>query len=80
MITINLNKAKMIVIDNIRKNRIPILEKLDIEYFKALEQNNTDLMKIISDKKQALRDAPNSNLILNAQNIEELLSIDLMSL
>jgi hypothetical protein len=57
MIKINLDKAKEIQKDKMRMVRKPLLEKLDVDFVKALELGtDTEEIKI---KKQALRDVTN---------------------
>jgi len=57
-ITVNINKAKDITKDRLRAERKPLLEKLDIEQMKVL--NDTDAINAIDALKQQLRDAPAS--------------------
>lgn len=56
MIKINIEKAKQIWLDKFRIARKPILEQLDIDFIRAVEQGDIDLQKEISSKKQLLRD------------------------
>jgi hypothetical protein len=56
---INFEKAKQLVKDKWRIARGPLLEKLDVEYMKALEQGNTELQASIVNQKQQLRDITN---------------------
>lgn len=57
MIKINLDKAKEIQKDKIRLVRKPLLEKLDVDFVRALETGgNTNS---ITAQKQALRDITN---------------------
>ena len=58
MINININKAKEIKKEMLRRERKNKLEALDAEYMKALEAN-ADTADIVA-KKQQLRDAPNN--------------------
>lgn len=63
MIKINLDKAKEIQKDRMRYIRKPLLEKLDVDFVKALELGtDTEEIKI---KKQALRDV--TNLVTEAE-------------
>lgn len=57
MITINIEKAKEIQKEKIRKIRKPLLEKLDVEFQIALETGK-DTSDIVS-QKQLLRDVTN---------------------
>lgn len=65
MITINIEKAKEIQKDKIREVRKPLLEKLDIDFVRALE-TGSDIEEIKS-QKQALRDV--TNLVTEAEII-----------
>jgi hypothetical protein len=56
---INFEKAKQLVKDKWRIARGPLLEKLDVEYMKALEQGNTESQASIVNQKQQLRDITN---------------------
>ena len=56
MITIDISKAKDIWKDKIREARKPALEKLDIDYNRAVEQSNSTT-QIVTDKN-TLRDLP----------------------
>ena len=56
MFTVNLEKAKEIWLNKYRKARTPLLEKLDTQFMRALEQNDTELMESIKIQKQSLRD------------------------
>lgn len=70
VISVNLNKAKEIKKDQIRAERTPLLEKLDIEALKNL--SNAEKLAEIETKKQALRDATIDPVIVNATTLEEL--------
>jgi hypothetical protein len=56
MFTLNLEKAKEIWLNKYRVARTPILEKLDVEFMRAFEMGNTELMEEVKIKKQQLRD------------------------
>jgi hypothetical protein len=57
MIKINVEKAKEIQKDKMRFMREPLLEKLDVDFVKALELGGDTAA--ISAQKQALRDVTN---------------------
>ena len=57
MIKINLDKAKEIQKDKIRQVRTPLLEKLDVDFVRALELGGDTAS--IASQKQALRDVTN---------------------
>lgn len=75
MITINIEKAKEIVKQNLRKDRQPILEKLDIDLMKAIETNDVLSQQKIIEKKQLLRDITTHELIEKAETVQDLKSI-----
>ena len=62
MITINLDKAKEIQKNRWRTARKPILEKLDTEFMRAVENGDTAKQQQIVAKKQALRDVTTTDL------------------
>lgn len=68
----NIVKAKNIWKDKIRKDRYKKLLELDVEYQRALENNDTVKMAEVANKKQILRDAPNNPAIDAATTLEEL--------
>ena len=57
MITVNLDKAKQITKDKIRKTRKPLLEAQDVVFQRALESGE-DSTAIVAEK-QRLRDLTN---------------------
>jgi len=67
-ITINLNKAKELTKSRLRVERTPLLQKLDVDFQRALE-TGADTTAIVA-KKQALRDI--TNLADQAQTLDEL--------
>lgn len=68
----NLNKAKEIHKEKLRKLREPKLAALDIEYQKADEADDKNEKKKIAAKKQKLRDITDDESIASAQTIEQL--------
>ena len=62
MFTLNLEKAKEIWLNKYRIARAPLLEKLDTQFMRALEQNDTELMQSIKIQKQSLRDVTLTDL------------------
>jgi hypothetical protein len=53
---VNIQRAKEIHLEHLRKARTPLLEALDVEFMRAVESGNTALQSEIASKKQALRD------------------------
>lgn len=79
MININMNKAKDIWRDKIRAERTAELNRLDVEYMRALEAGDFDKQQTIANKKQALRDAPADERINSATSPEELKTLDIVT-
>jgi hypothetical protein len=52
----NINKAKAIHLDKYRQARTPKLQKLDVDYMKAIEVEDHEAAAAIALKKQELRD------------------------
>jgi hypothetical protein len=71
MITINLDKAKVITKDRLRAERTPLLQAQDVAFQRALEQG-TDTTAIVAEK-QRLRDI--TNLADQATTLDELKAI-----
>ena len=71
-ITINMQKAVEIKKDMVRVARQPLLEALDIEMMRAIESGDAAKQAEVSAKKQALRDATQDPVILNAQTPDQL--------
>lgn len=69
-IGLNLDKAKDIHKDNIRAARQPLLEKLDVDFVRTLEQGKDTAA--IGEQKQALRDATAAPEIAAASSAEEI--------
>jgi len=71
MITIDMNKARDITKDRLRQERKPLLEQLDVDYMRAMEQG-IETTNIVNEK-QRLRDI--TNLVDTCSSVEELKSI-----
>jgi len=52
MITININKAKEIKKDRLRQERKPLLEQLDVDYMRAMEQG-IETTTIVNEKQDS---------------------------
>lgn len=76
MISINMNIAKSIWKDQLRLFRGPALEKLDVAYIRAIENNDIVKQQEIINKKQILRDCPADPRIEAAESPEELININ----
>jgi hypothetical protein len=66
---VNFQKAKLQTLFNIRMARHQMFTTLDIEYMKALEQNNQEKLLMLASLKQQLRDVTTLEL---PNNIEQL--------
>jgi|APGre2960657468_1045069.scaffolds.fasta_scaffold268904_2 hypothetical protein len=74
MFKINISKLKENHLNNIKFIRKLQLEKLDIEYIKALEINDTTNIERIINLKKKLRDIPSDPIFLNASNVDEVIN------
>lgn len=72
LFTINMDKAKDVHRDTLRRERVEYLEELDTAYMRALEENNEVEMKRIVLVKKRLRDLPKHPNIKAAKTIEDL--------
>lgn len=70
-IFVNIEKASNKFIELIRNVRLPILQKLDVDYIKSLEFGNQTLTSEIVSKKEQLRDITNIDLS-DVTNLNEL--------
>lgn len=75
-IQVNINKAKEITKDKLRAERAPLLEELDVQYMRAMEDGQ-DTSAIVA-KKQELRDAP--TVVDSMSTVEELKNASLPSI
>ena len=71
-VSVSMEKARLITQDLIREARRPVLEKLDIDYQRAIETEDKDRMKEVAELKQLLRDLPSDPRIEAAKTPEEL--------
>lgn len=76
MISIDLDQAKNIWRNNLRLLRVSALEKLDIQFMRAIENNDIVKQQEIASKKQILRDAPSDSRIEQARSTQELININ----
>ena len=72
VITEDLDTAKEIFKDKIRAVRTPLLKAEDVVYIKALEADDSTAKAASVTKKNALRDAPAAQAIIDATTIDEL--------
>lgn len=70
MININIEKAKEIHKEKLRISRKPILEQLDVQFMRNLEQGLP--VTEIGEQKQILRDITQTSDIINAQTVDDL--------
>lgn len=71
MITVDINKAKNIWKNKIRKSRETALAKLDVDYMKAQEQGNNTTSIVVD--KNTLRDLPSQ--VDTATTIDEIKAV-----
>lgn len=69
---VDMPAAREIWRNHIRILRLPMLNRLDVEYFQASERKDELDMQRIAADKQALRDAPADPIIEAAQTPDEL--------
>lgn len=72
MIIINMKKALTIKQDQVRAERKPLLEKLDVAFMRAVESGDGAQQAKIAQHKQALRDCTQDKVLLNAKTPEQL--------
>ena len=75
MITVNMTKAREIKRDQLRAERKPLLEQLDVEYMRAQEAGDTTLQQDIVTKKQSLRDVTVDPVIDAATSPDDLKAV-----
>lgn len=72
MIKVNLEKAKEIHRNHIREARKKHLQELDVEFMKAIEENDTAKMEEVKNKKKFWRDMTKCSEIECAECIDDL--------
>ena len=77
-VEIDMSKARDIHKDNLRAERAPRLEALDVDYMKALEAGSG--ADAIAAKKKTLRDVTADSKIATAKTPDELKALDLATL
>jgi len=80
MITVDMTKAREIKRDQLRAERQPVLEALDVAYMRAQEAGDTAKQDAIAADKQALRDATVDPAIDAAATPDELKAVTLPSI
>ena len=70
-ISCNIDKAKAIHLDKFREARKPLLSKLDVDYMKAIEVEDSVAASAIAVKKQELRDITKIELPSTLPEIKE---------
>jgi uncharacterized membrane protein (DUF106 family) len=74
MFKINIDKLKENHKNALRAGRYLKFQQLDIEYMKALENNDTENLERIREEKQKLRDITSDETFLNSNTFEEVIS------
>ena len=77
-VEIDMAAARVIHKDNLRAERAPRLEALDVDYMKALEAGSG--AEAIAAKKKALRDVTADSKIADAADADALKALDLATL
>jgi hypothetical protein len=77
VVEIDMVKARDIHRDGLRAEREPRFNKLDVDWFRSVETNNTTAQADIAAKKQALRDATTDARIDAAATPDELKALTL---
>jgi len=75
MITVDMTKAREIKRDQLRAERRPLLEQLDVEFMRAQEQGDQAKTDEIAARKQALRDVTADPAIDAATTPDELKAV-----
>lgn len=70
-VNIDLNKAKAIQLDRLRKARNEALLTLDPLYIRALEQGDVEKQKDVIDQKNALRGATDALKALGTEGVDD---------
>ena len=78
VVEVDMPKAQEIFKDNLRRERQPLLEALDVEYMKAMERGE-DTTAIVA-QKVALRDVTDDARIASATTPDQLGAMDVASL
>ena len=78
VVEVDMSKARDIHKDNLRAERAPRLEALDVDYMKALEAGSG--AADIAAKKKTLRDIPTDSRIADASTPDALKALDLATL
>lgn len=79
-VRVDLPAAKEIVRDRVRAEREPLLASLDVSALRAQEQGDAVKLAEIVAQKQALRDAPASTRISDAQSVKDLKGLGIKDL
>ena len=72
IVVIDVEKAKEVWKRRMREARVPLMTKLDADYFVALEQADTAGAKKIAETKKKLRDVTKLPALLNAKTVAEI--------
>lgn len=71
-IDVDLEKAKKIKSEELRRERDEMFGGLDAQYMKALEREDDVKKKEVADKKQKLRDMTENKKLTKAKSVDEL--------
>jgi len=71
-VEVDFEAAKQIKMNELRGLRNAALKALDVDYVRADEKGDVSAKKIISDKKQQLRDLPQQESFIGVDTLEQL--------
>jgi hypothetical protein len=74
-VVVDIELAKEVKKNRLRRERRPLLESLDVQYIRAAESNDSEKIAEIVAKKQALRDITSNVELVNATTLEQIKQI-----
>jgi hypothetical protein len=76
-VVIDIELAKEVKKNRLRRQRKPLLEALDLQYMRASESNDSEKMAEIVAMKQALRDITSAAELINATTLEQIKQVSI---
>jgi hypothetical protein len=74
-VVVDIELAKEVKKNRLRRERRSLLESLDVQYIRAAESNDSEKIAEIVAKKQALRDITSNVELVNATTLEQIKQI-----
>lgn len=74
-VVVDMSKARQTHLNRVRMSRDKALAALDVEVMRALESDNTVALQVLAQKKQTLRDLPQTLPVATAQTPESLAAL-----